>query len=158
QHVHREVDAYHRAGGGVVVAIAAQGGDPALRQQRQHGRVQPGPGPGRVPGALLIAPPPVTDPDEHDVALADPDLLIPLGREHIRHGHVVTWLQPGQAAGTRHVQQHPAADDAVGCKADGKFGGPGSGDGVRGYPVVQLAVEDYMAEGIDVAVGVAVDV
>jgi hypothetical protein len=59
----------------------------------------------------------VTDPDEHDVALADPDLLILLGGEHIRHGHVVTGLQPRHAAGTRHVQQHPAADDAVGGEA-----------------------------------------
>jgi hypothetical protein len=41
----------------------------------------PGPGSGGVPWALLVAPPPVTDPDEHDVALADPDLLILLGCE-----------------------------------------------------------------------------
>ena len=32
QDMHREVDACHFAGGGVIVAIAAQGGDPALGQ------------------------------------------------------------------------------------------------------------------------------
>ena len=137
QDVHREADARHRAGGGVVVTIAAQGGDPPPGQQRQHRGVQPGPGPGGVPRAPLVAPPPVADPDEHDVARADPDLLIPLGCEHIRHGHVVTRLQPGHAAGPRHVQQHPPADDAVGCQADGQLGRPGRGDGVRGHPVVQ---------------------
>src|SRR5690348_17739118 len=86
--------------------------------------MQPGPGPSGVPWALLVAPPPVTDPDEHDVALADPDLLIPLGCEHIRHGHVVTGLQPGHAAGARHVQDrkstrlnssHPSTSYAVFC-------------------------------------------
>ncbi len=32
------------------------------------------------------------------------------------------------------------------------------GDVLRGHPVVQLAVEDHVAEGVDMAVGIAVDV
>ena len=76
--------------------------------------MQPGPGRGGVPRALFGPPEAVTDPHEHDVAPADPDALVPLGREQIVRRHVVARLQPRHAAGARHIQQHPAADDAVG--------------------------------------------
>jgi hypothetical protein len=52
--VNRKIDAGDGAGSGVVVAVAAQGGDSALGQQRQHGRVQPGPRLGGFRSAAYI--------------------------------------------------------------------------------------------------------
>ena len=47
---------------------------------------------GGVPRALLGAPLPVTDPDQHDVAPAHANVLVLFGREQVRLGHDVPWL------------------------------------------------------------------
>jgi hypothetical protein len=67
---------------------------------------------------LLGAPAAVTNPHVHNVAPADPDALVPFGRAQIVRRYVVARLQPAHATGARHVEEHPAADDAVGCSAD----------------------------------------
>jgi hypothetical protein len=124
------------------------------------GPAPPPRGPGRagIPRTLFGPTAAVTDPDEHDVTPADPDALVPLGRGQIRLGHVVARLEPGHPARSRHIEQHPAADDAVGGDRDGQLGRSGLGDGFRRHSVVQLTIEDDVAQGIDVSVGVAVDV
>ena len=158
EHVHREVDAGDRARGGVVVSVTAKDGDLALRQHREHRGVQAGPGLRRVPRALLGPPAPVPHAHEDDVAPAGQDSLVPLGREQVVYRHVVAWFQPRHAAGPWYVEEHPAPDDPVGGDADGQLTRPVLADRVRGDPVVQRAVEHHMAQGVDVAVGVAVDV
>src|SRR5215831_17267747 len=98
------------------------------------------------------------DPDEDQVALARLDLLIPFGGGQVVGGHVISRLEPGDAAGSGHVQQYSPADDAVGGRGDGKFTCSSVADHIRGPVVVEPAVIDDVAEGVDVGVGVAMDV
>jgi len=74
-----EADALGRAGGDVVVAVTAQDRDPPLGEKFQRGRMQAGPMPGGIPWAELVAPGPVPDPHEQQVARADPHVLRALG-------------------------------------------------------------------------------
>src|SRR5215472_13564923 len=71
---------------------------------------------------------------------------------------VVSRLEPGDAACPGHVQQYSAADDAIGGRGDGQLGRPGVADDVGWPVVVEPAVIDDVAEGVDVGVGVAMDV
>src|SRR5215831_19145646 len=111
-----------------------------------------------TPGTTLDAVQAVPDPDEDQVALAGVDLLVAFGGGQVGGGHVVSGLEPGDAAGPGHVQQHAPASDAVGGRGDGELGRPGVGDDVGGPVVVKPAAIDDVAEGVDVGVGVAMDV
>ena len=106
----------------------------------------------------MEAPQAMPDPDEDQVALANLDLLIPFGGGQVVGGHVISRLEPGDAAGSGHVQQYTPADDAVGGRGDGELGRSGVGDYVGRPVVVEPAVIDDVAEGVDVGIGVAVDV
>ena len=158
QHVHGEVDALGRAGEGVVVAVAAQQGDPPVGDQFQRLGMQPGAGPGRVPRAELGLAQAVPDPDEQQVALAEVHLLRVGGRDHVVGGHVVTRLEPGCPAQPRDVQQHAAADDPVPGRLVGQLRRPGRPDGLRRHVVVEPGLVDDVAQRVDVAVGVPVNV
>src|SRR5215470_15087295 len=98
------------------------------------------------------------DPDEDQVALAYLNLLIPFGRGQVIGGHVISRLEPGHPTGSGYVQQYSPADDAVGGRGDGKLGRSGVADNIRWPVVVEPAVIDDVAEGVDVGVGVAMDV
>lgn len=71
-----------------------QGGGPSFGQQQQRGRMQSGASPCRIPCPELVAAPTMADPDEHDIAGADPDLLRALCCLEIGESHVVARLQP----------------------------------------------------------------
>ena len=49
------------------------------------------------------------DPDEEEVAVLHADVLGGLGRGEVIGRHMITRLEPGQAAQPRNVQQHSAA-------------------------------------------------
>src|SRR5262245_48512430 len=81
EHVHREINARGGAGGGVIVAVAAQGADAPFGEEWDDGRVQSGPCPGGIPRSPLGPALPVADADEGDIALPHPDLLVLLRGE-----------------------------------------------------------------------------
>jgi hypothetical protein len=65
----------HHTRRGVVVAVAAKQGNPALGQKLHCGGVQPGTSLRRVPRPVVVAPWPVTDPDEQQVTRPDGNVL-----------------------------------------------------------------------------------
>src|SRR5262249_4604909 len=149
EHVHGKVNTRYHAGRGVVVPVAAQQGDLPVGQVLHDRRMQARPGVSRVPGAQLEAPQVMPDPDEDQVALANLDLLVLFGCGQVVGGHVVSRLEPGDAAGPGHVQQHSPAGDAVGGRGDGQLSRAGVADYVGRPVVVEPAVIDDVAEGVD---------
>jgi len=150
--VHGEVDALSRARRGVVVAVTAEYRDLALAQQLEHRGVQPGAARRSVPGAELIAPAPVPDPDEEQVARADTDVLGLFGAGHVLDSDVIARLQPLHAAQPRDVEQHAPSGDALASQVDGQVAG------IRRDAVVQHAVVADVTQRVQVAVGIAVHV
>ena len=68
---------------------------------------------GGVPRTQLRQAARVTGPNQQDVAIGDRHPLRPLGCLQIRSKDVLAGLEPGDTPQPRHVEQHPAADDAV---------------------------------------------
>ena len=100
----------------------------------------------------------MADPDEQQIARFDADLLRRFRGDQVIGGHVITWVQPPHPSHPWNVEQHATPDYPAAGLLDGELRGPGGSDGVRAYVVVEGPVEDHVAEGVDVAIGVAVDV
>ena len=158
EHVHGKRDVLDDAGRGVAVAVAAEHGHLPLGQELHGQRVQPRAAGGHVPWAELAAPQPVPDPDEEQVTGADVHLLRRLRRGELVCGDVIARLEPLDAPQPRDVEQHATADDAVVRVVDGQLAGALRGDRARRDAVVQRPVVADVAQRVDVAVHVAVDV
>ena len=71
---------------------------------------------------------------------------------------MVTGLQPRHPPHTRNVEQQTTADDPAAGYFDRELSGPRCSDGACAQAVEEGPVEDHVTQGVDVAVGVAVDV
>jgi hypothetical protein len=71
---------------------------------------------------------------------------------------VITRLQPRHPLHPRNAEQQTTADDPAAGYLDGQLSGPRRRDGARAQAVVEGPLEDHVTQGVDVAVGVAVDV
>ena len=158
EHVHRKVDTLGRARRRVVVAVAAKYRDPSFREEFQGRWMQPGARIRGVPRPERPAAAAVADPDEEQIARFDADLLRRFRGDQVIGGHVITGLQPRHPPHPRDVEQQTTADDPAAGHLDGQLSGPRRGDGARAQAVVEGPVEDHVTQGVDVAVGVAVDV
>jgi hypothetical protein len=93
---------------------------------------------------------------EQDVALADGDALLALGRLEVRAGDVLARLEPGHAAHARDVEEDAAADESVGEDVDRVDRRSPLGHRPLRPGVVEDAVVGDVAERVDVGVAVVV--
>src|SRR5689334_4805283 len=86
------------------------------------------------------------------------NVLRVLRRAEVFVGDDVARLEPWPSAKSRDVEKHPATDDPVLDHVDRERGCTFASEGLDGYVVVELRVEDHVAQRVDVTVCVTVDV
>ena len=153
--------AVDHAGHGLAVAVGKERSDLALVHPRDRVDVQAGlalAGVAVVPGAELAAAAVVPGAEDEDVALLEAHALGALGLFELRAPDGLARLEVGNAAQARDVEQHAAADDAVGGVGHRHGRGTAARDRRGGTAVVHLTAVGDVAERVDVGVAVAVEV
>src|SRR5262249_7429831 len=113
ENVDRKPEAFGATRRRVAVAVAAEGGDTALRDEAHGRRVEPRLEVGCRPGPELGQAPVVAGAHVQDVAGLNREALLPLrGLELVRED-VLSWLDPPHAAETRDVEEDASPDQAV---------------------------------------------
>ncbi len=124
QDVHGKLNPADRTGCGVVIAVAAQHGNPSLGHELQRRGVKPGSCAGCIPRAERGSASAMPDADEQQVAVADVHLLRLLGSDEVVGRDVLAGLEPRPPGQPRHVEQDASTDDAVTGHIDGQLRRP----------------------------------
>ena len=100
----------------------------------------------------------MADAHEQQITLPDVKMLRFLGGAEVFDRDAVARLEPWLSAQSGDVEEHAATDDSVLDHVNRERGCSGRSDDVDGHVVVELRVENDMAQRVDVARGVPMDV
>ena len=100
----------------------------------------------------------MADADEQQITLPDAKMLRCFGGAEVFDRDAVARLEPWLSAQSGDVEKHAATDDSVSDHLNRERGRAGRSDDVDRHVVVELRVVDDMAQRVDVARGVPMDV
>ena len=98
EYMHREVDTVNQTRRSVVVAVTAQHCHPSFDHELQCSGVESGPGTRCIPRAEYSPAMAMADAHEHQVAVANGDVLGRLGPPEVVRGYVFAWFEPGNSS------------------------------------------------------------
>jgi hypothetical protein len=133
-----------------LLPVATECSDPALGEERHRSRMQARLGLGRLPRSELGQAPDEAGADEEDVACADGDALLALGRLQVFAKDMLARLEPRQPAQAGDVEQDSATDEAVLEHLDRVGRRPASRHRVGRGAVVERPLVGEVAERVDV--------